>query len=409
MTFPTSSLRLARASQRALFTLVALLACVAAFAQRPNDPTTCPYCHNDPAIMAKAGIVSHGGFKFGATDTAKIDELLATCDIRWIETKHFQIGTALGVQKVKDEESKKIFAELSRLAEGMPEVNPKVKVLDPWLRSHLYAQRCEDVWKRFIEILQIDETKFPDGKKMWDMRGTYMGEGPYIGMKDKYEVLSVPSEAAATSFLQAQFGLLTKLSQRWNVIDRDTLILVVHQAQGGLREDGALHGHIAFNITINLLDGYKHYTYETPIWIREGLAHFIEREINPKFNTFDSSEGAVAAMTSKQKWEPEVRKLVAAGTAIRMAELLTLKDYAGLKLEHHFTTWSMVDYLIKTNPTGFAKFNEKLHGITNSKGIGDGSNLLDVHRKAFQEFFGMGYAEFDAAWAKWVQDTYSSQ
>jgi hypothetical protein len=69
----------------------------------------------------------------------------------------------------------------------------------------------------------------------------------------------------------------------------------------------------------------------------------------------------------------------------------------------------MVDYLIKTNPTGFAKLNAALHGVTNSKGIGDGSNLLDVHRKAFQEFIGMGYAEFDAAWAKWVQDTYSSQ
>jgi hypothetical protein len=241
------------------------------------------------------------------------------------------------------------------------------------------------------------------------MRGTYMGEGPYLGMKGKYEVLVVPNESAATNFLKTHFGLLTKLTQRWNVIDRDTLALIVHQDQGGLREDGALHGHVAFNLAINLLDGYKHYSYETPIWIREGLAHFIEREINPKFNTFDSSEGAVAEMTRKEKWEPEVRKLVASGGAIRMAELLNLKDYSGLTLAHHYTTWSIVDYLQKTNPKGFAKLNARLHGVTNEKGITDGSNQLDVHRKAFQEELGMGYAEFDAAWAKWVQETYGTQ
>ena len=34
-------------------------------AQRKNDPTTCPWCHGDPALMEQAGIVSHGGFAFG--------------------------------------------------------------------------------------------------------------------------------------------------------------------------------------------------------------------------------------------------------------------------------------------------------------------------------------------------------
>jgi hypothetical protein len=132
----------------------------------------------------------------------------------------------------------------------------------------------------------------------------------------------------------------------------------------------------------------------------------IEREINPKFNTFDSSEGAVAAMTRKEKWEPEVRKMIAASQQISMAQLLTLKDYAGLTLNHHYTTWSMVDYLMRTNPQGFAALNDRLHGRTNKGNLSDGSQMADAHREAFQECLKMTYAEFDAAWAKWVDETY---
>ena len=386
--------------------LLATAVAASARAQRPNDPATCPYCHNDPKLMEAAKIVSHGGFEFGSTDTKSIDGLMATCDIRWIETEHFQIGFALGQQKVKQEEKEKIRAELGRLATALPEVNPREKILDPWLRAHLYAQRCEDLWVRFLSILKIDINAFPKTARAWNMTGKYMGEGPYIGQGGKFELLIVPSEASLVTFLREQFGLLIKQTQRWNVIPRDTLIAVIHAEQGNLRDDEALHGHVVFNLGINLLDGYKHYSYETPIWIREGLGHFLEREINPKFNTFDSAEGAVADKTNKEHWEPEVKKLVQQGEAVRMAELVALKSYAELTQRHHYTSWSMIDYLLKVNPDGFACLNDRLHGRTNSKGVGDGSNLDDAHRDAFKECIGMGYSEFDAAWEEWVMANY---
>jgi hypothetical protein len=376
-----------------------------ASAQRPNDPAGCPYCQDDPELMQAAGIVSHGGFEFGSTDTAQIDDFLAFCDIRWIETAHFQIGFALGPHKVKQEEKAKIREELGRLAEALPEVSTRTKTLDPWLRAHLYAQRCEDLWTRFLELMAVSEEDFPE-RGPWDLRGKYMGEGPYLGQSGKYELLILPSEAALTMFLREQFGLLIKQTQRWNVIPRDTLIAVIHAMQGDLRDDQALHGHTVFNLTINLLDGYKHYSYETPIWIREGLGHFLEREINPEFNTFDSAEGAIADKTSKDDWGAEVRKLISKGEAVRMAELVNLKSYAELELRHHYTTWSMIDYLVAVDPDGFACLNDRLHGRTNAEGIGDGSNLDDVHREAFKECLGMGYAEFDRAWAEWAQASY---
>lgn len=388
--------------------LVLLCAALAprATAQRNNDPATCEWCGGDPARLEAAGLVSHGPFAFGNEDSQRVDELLAVNDIRWIESRHFRIGFALGPHKVKPDEKNKIRAELEKLAAVLPAVSPKEKILDPWLRAHLYAQRCEEVYARFMALMGVSEADFPAQPRVWDRQGKYMGEGPYLGEREKYEVLIVPSQASHVQFLKAHFGLLIKQTQRWNILSRDCLIVSIHTEEGGLREDQALHGHLAFNLAINLLDGYKHYSYETPIWIREGLAHYLEREISPEFNSFDSSEGAVAAKTSKSKWEPEVKKLVSSGTAPRMAELVALKGYAELELPHHFTTWGVIDYLLRTNPEGFACLNDRLHGHTDEQGIPDGSNLEDLHREAFKECLGMGYAEFDRAWAEWVAANY---
>ena len=394
-----------------LFALAAhalLVGAAPGFAQRKNDPASCPYCNNDPALMQKAGIVSHGGFEFGNSDTKKVDEQLATSDIRWIESAHFEIGFALGVHKVKQEEKEKIRGELARLAELLPAVDVKEKMLDPWLRSHLYAQRAEDAWKRFQTLMKVEDKDFPDGKKPYDPAAKYMGSGPYLGQKGKYEVLVVPSEAALVAYLQQNFGLLVKKTQRWNLPDKDSLSVTINGNEDNLREDEALHAHMVFNVTINLLDGYKHYSYEKPIWIREGLAHFVEREISQKFNSFDASEGSVADTSRKSRWELEVRKLISSGKAPRMAELLGMKDYSELTLPRHFATWSMVDFLVKTNPDGFACLVAAINGMLNDKGIPDGSNLPDVHRTKFKECLGFSYAEFDVAWAEWAMATYGS-
>jgi hypothetical protein len=379
---------------------------LSAAAQKKNDPQECPYCEGQIGLMELGGVVSHGGFEFGRGTTADIDALLAVNDIRWIETEHFQIGFALGPHKVKQDEKAKIRAELTKLAETFPEVKPKTKILDPWLRAHLYAQRVEECWDRFVELMQIDESAFPDGDTIWNMQGEYMGDGPYLGMKGKYELLLLPSEASSMLYLREQFGLIVRLSQRWNHMERDTISLTAHTGQGDLRDDGALHGHVVFNLTINLLDGYKHYSYELPVWIREGLGHWMERDLDPRFNTFNSAEGAVAHMTRKDKWKPEVTKLVARGEALRMAELVHLKGYGELELRHHYTTWSVVDWMIQTNPDGLACFVGELTGLVNDQGIADGSRMPDAHRDAVKECFGLSYAQLDAAWAEWVKLNY---
>ena len=388
---------------------LALLLAAPAAAQRRNDPASCPYCGGDPERMAAAGIRSHGGFEFGRSTTGGIDAFMPAADIRWIETPHFELGLALGPHRVKQDEKAKVRAELGRLAEVLPEIKPKTKILDPWLRAHIYAQRLEDLWTRFLELMQTDGSAFPPKPRTWNMQGVYWGQGPYLGMEGKYEVLLLPSKAASVLYLEEQFGLQMTLTQRWNLMERDTLSLTVHLDQGNLKDDGALHGHIAFNMTVNMLDGFKHYSYELPIWLREGLGHWVERDLNPRHNTFDSSEGAVAAMTRKENWEPEVRKLLRKGEAVRMAELIRLKAYAELELRHHYTSWSIIDWLVRTNPEGLACLCQDLTGLLNKEGIPDGSNMPDAHRAAVKECLGLGYAQLDAQWSEWVEANYGTK
>jgi hypothetical protein len=400
-----------RPARRRLFGLVAaglLLLAGAAGASgqtakkpaRANDPIACPWCKNDPLLMKAAGIVSHGGFAFGKTDTMRVDAQLSSTDIRWIETDSFRIGFALGTQKLKIDEKKKMLAELSRLALVLPEVKPETTVLDPWLRVHLYAQRCEDIRTRFLDLIQGHELEFADGSGTFV--GAYKGEGPFLGQKDKYEVLMLPSETLQTQFLLEHAGLPLKVSHRWHNLERGALGIYCHQQQGDLRQDAGMHGHVAFNLAHNLFDGLYHYSYDTPVWLHEGLAHLFEREINERHNSFDSGEGAVAEMTKKANWKPEVMRLISSGDAPRMAELMAIKSYAELKLPHHYVTWSMLDYLSKSNPDGLAAFLRAIKLNLDERGVPTGANLPEWHRKCFREHLGLGFAEFDEAWRAWV-------
>jgi len=386
--------------------LLALLAPLASGQKKDeaprNAPGNCPYCFGDPAIMEAAGIVSHGVFDFAKTDTAGVDTLLPTLDVYWIESAHFRIGLGLSPYKPKQSERKKIRAELTELAEVMEEVRPKAKTLDNWLRLHLYALRMEKTWDRWLEVMQVEAGSFPAEGAQWTLGTEYWGEGPYVGQADKYEILVLPGPAQQIAFMRNQYGLSHSVTQRWNIIERGALTITTNLTENDLRDDEALHGHLAFNVAINMLDGYKNYSYDTPRWISEGLGHFFERELNPRYNSFDASEGFAGIQKTRTDWNGPVRKLVQSGKAPRLAELVGLRTFAEFDLDDHYTCWSMTVFMITEMPEAYACLNAGLHGIKSPDGLPDGSRMREKHRKMFQECSGMTYAQFDAAWRQWV-------
>lgn len=374
-----------------------------------TDPSQCPYCHGDEAIMKAAGIVSHGGFKVGRKTTEEVNQQLGTADIYWIETEHFELGMALGRMKVRQENKKKIREECAKLGEHLEDVPEKPKVVDQWLLAHLYAQRLEAMYDDMLKLLDVDDSVFPAPGTVWNMQGDYWGQGPYFGQEGKLEVMLLPSESLHVNWLSKNFGLKTKKTQRWHVIDTGSLHLSVHTEQGSLKVDSALHGHLVFNISIMLTHSFKHYSYDMPVWLLEGIGHYMERRLNPKYNTFDSGEGGVAEMTKKAKWEPAVKKMVAADKAPGLALLARMTTFAELDLDRHFVSWSLIDYMERAHPGFLQKLVFRTSNLRNEQNIPDGSRLMDEHRAVFKDELKMSYLAFDRAWKEWVLENYSSK
>lgn len=402
-----------------IFVLVALTATLAGpvvAAQKPLDkskplwdPANDPYTRGgDPELVKAAGYTSMGGFDFGpAPDTTKeVNEFLSYLDLRWIETEHFQIGVALPRVKVTQTERDKIRGELERLAVFFPDIKVKARVLDPWLRAHLYALRLEDHYDDVMEFLNVTEETFAKNTEIWDTTKPYWGIGPYLGQLNKYEILLLPSEGAAKDYLRNKLGLTTKLSQRWNILGRETTSLLVHTDQGKLKIDESLHGHVVFNVTHLLLNGFKHYSYDKPIWVREGAAHWFERNINPRFNTFDSAEGSAAEKISKTEWKGPTAKLVKTGKAPSFASLIKMRTFAELEKDDHYVTWSMIDFLTTAHPDFLPIYFDRVSGLKNADFTDDATELPNVERAVFKDVLGMTYAQFERAWEVWVIENY---
>ena len=381
---------------------------IAAFAAPMTFEDVDPHTGGKPELMQAAGVVSYGGFEFAREDTAAIERLLGVVDIKWIETAHFEIGFGLGPYKLRQDERKKVAAELTRLKEKLPSINPKQTQLDPWLRAHLVAQRLEDSYAQFLSVVRLTDADFPDGTTPFvpGEGKAYMGEGPILGQKGKIEVLLLPSEAASVTFLRHSYGMSIKRTQRWNLPDRDTLSITIHEAQGRLRVDTALHAHLVFNAAHCFLEGLKHYSYDAPRWLQEGFAHWMERQVSPLYNSFDGDEGSAPEMTSKSDWEAETKKMVASGDAPRISEMINFTTYGEFEIEHHFATWSMIDFLAREHPDGLANLLKGIKGLLDEKGYADGSRVPDTHRELFRSEFGMTYLQFDEAWRTWVLATY---
>jgi hypothetical protein len=370
----------------------------------PNHPSNDPYTLGDPELMRAAGITSMGGFEFGRTDTVEIDAYLAQADIRWIETEHFELGFALGPSKPSRDEQVRLEQELATLRLALPEVPEKARRLDPWLRAHLYGLRLEAMYARMQEILQVTDADFPrKALDIYPLGQKYMGMGPYLGQKSKYEVLILPNEELGMAYMQRHNGLSVRESQRWNILDRGALTLTVIADDHLSKNDLALHAHVAFSMGVNLLDGYKLYTYELPVWLREGFAHLLEREISPEHNTFDADEGSSGEETRKSDWLKEVRGLVRDGEAPGLGRLSRLKSYGEMSLDDHFTAWSKVQFLVVAHPDATAALLDRLCGLVDSEGRPDGAGIADQQRDALRELLGMTYAQFDEAWATWIE------
>lgn len=407
---------------RTTLSLTVLALAAAAPAQAGKDKTKAridPYTKNEQEAMAKAGYVNFGPFRFGniadkPTETTQIDQSLDYVTILWVETKHFRIGVNLPQYVIPDgevETKAKIRKELEELAKVLPHVDPKTRRLDPWLRLHMTAQRCEKLYAETSQLFGVKDEDFPGDPGKVVVGNRYMGYGPYLGMKDKYLVLLFEKTAPYQAYMKTYVGRDTKNPQRWHFKESSSILISfpTDDDQFPRKHDTALHCSLAFNVSQNLLDGFRYYAYDLPVWIKEGFGHWAERRIDGKWPNFDQNEGALADMKTVDRWEPLCRNLIAANKVTPFSEAVAWRDFGDIKFPDHVAVWSRMDWLISQGPEKFQKFLFGVKGRVDKQWLPDQSDLVGATRDALKDAYGVSILDFDRKWMDWVKATYPAQ
>jgi len=379
-----------------------------------------PHTGNDPRLLAKVGYVSFGPFAFGErgpTDATSedVDKHLDYENFLWVETSHFKIGSALPAWDVPQEPvvRAKIRAELTELAEKLPKINPKTRVLTPWLRLHLMAQRCEKSYRTFQDMLGVKDDDFPANKEaVVAGSGRFMGYGKYLGMQEKYLLLVTEKAATCTDYLKSFIGRDVTFGQRWHFIKTGALLYAVGSEMygGKYKDDTAMHAHLEHNIVHNFIDGYRSYSYDTPVWITEGLAHWFERRINERTNSFCRDEGAEMNPPSQWNWKPDVRSAVSAGKYRPFAEMIGWRQYSAINWPDNEFLWSRWDYLLATEPKKFGDFMLQVKGRVDPRTWAvDQTDIVAACREGLRTVYNLTPLTLDEKWAEWVKATYPSQ
>lgn len=420
MSLPVISSR--RTARHLLSIACVAVLCVPALAQKTTVPRwrIDPYTKNDPELLKKLGYVSYGPFEFGQrgrdqTTSEQIDKALHPSEILWVETAHFRIGLDLDPFAVpfESETGQKLRSELTRLNKVLRKVNPKTRTLDPWLRLHLIAMRMEDLYREFLELVGVDEAEFP--REVSDViigQGRYLGYGPYLGMQNKYLILVTEKSGPYKSYMESFIGKSGFVGQRWHFIETGSLFygVAIDLEEEDLRDDTNLHANLVFNVAHNLIDGFRHYSYDLPVWITEGLGHWFERRVTPHYATFSMNESALADKRPLSRWEDETRKLIAAGKGAPFSEMYTWRDYSQIKFRDHVLMWSRWDFLMSLGREKFAEFMFQVKGrIDPNTWATDQTDLVGATREALRTTYNLTPLTLDEKWKEWVAQNYVSK
>jgi hypothetical protein len=378
----------------------ALLAPSSGAAQgRSKDAETCPWCKDDPALMQAAGVLSHGPIAIGPEGSQTLAAKLVGPAWRFAETAHLRFASSLADEAIDMKDRARVEAELARLREALPSIPMKLKRLDPWLRLHLFAMKGEELYARFQRLLGVTDADFPEERTA---EGPFMGAGRYLGEKDKFEVVLHRARATHTLFTGDFSGIRVTDSLRWHFPGQHKLLASVPAEDSDLREDRWLWPHVAHNLSHLFFCGYKHFSYDPPIWLDEGLALAIEKEAEPASTTREGEEGSERYGGGPSDWNEAARKLVARGKAPRLAELMSAKGFSELDDDANVAAWSIVRFLLDEHGEAFARFLGGIKGQLDAAGYPSGADLGDLQRRLLRELWGWSPADLDAAWTAWV-------
>ncbi len=379
-------------------------------------PRQDPYTRGEPETLEALGYRSFGPFDWGdAHRTNTVDRVLGDIGLRWVETRHFRLGSSLPAWRIPPGDRTKrdrIRQELEELAVLLPRLEAKkVRVLDPWLRLHLYAFRLERLYAEFSRLHGLTDADFPaQPGELAD--GRFRGQGPWLGMRSKFTVLLFEKQSDLQRYAGHFLGQPSPGPRRYHFLETGSLFFgtATELADGAFRDDLALYGHVVFNVTHNLVAGFQSYNHEPPFWYAEGLAHWLARKVNRAQNNFSAASPEEVDFRMVTDWARRVRARAAHDYFPSMAEILGWAWNEPRSFADHMMLWSRVDHLIALDPEGpgrfLARYKEPFPGHT---GLPTREMLLERQDEALAAGWGRSPEDLDLLWRDYVRRHYPSR
>ncbi|MCA8974958.1 MAG: hypothetical protein KDC98_09565 [Planctomycetes bacterium] len=363
-----------------------------------------PFTKQDPELMKEAGIISYGPFPWADFKTSDdIETVLGKGRFLWLETAHFRIGFNFKTVNWPEGQEKRKFLknEIKEVRKRLKKFPEKPKKLTPWIRLHLYAYRLEKLYGEVQALLGVTDADFGQGKEP--------PNGPYLGMGDKFLVLLFQKESDLARYFERFCNTKADTSMRWYHTKTHQLVAAV-AAQGLEGFDSiALQGHVTYAVTHNLLNGYKGFHMQLPMWLDEGLAHSFALAVPSDVVNVQILDTEAVSQDDKQaNWPVKVRRRAQHdGAYFTFEQMVKWTKFEEMGYHAHSQSWSRVDYLLQLDREKVGLMIGQLKSMPPAVGGAvPAAHVATKAQKLLIELFELDAATFDTRWREWVLKTY---
>jgi hypothetical protein len=211
---------------------------------------------------------------------------------------------------------------------------------------HLYQIRVERLYAHFAALT--------DNKRPW------------LGMDAPYELYMFDDYAEHHALVDKFIGRANdKAGVQHHDREKPNFMVFSTSESQVARDKGKgeaiFSNHIFHNVAHNLADGFHNYYRETWGWLEEGIGHYYERRENERHNTFCWSEGRPPAEFLKPDWNSVIYGLVRRGRDDPLSQWCEKLQPGQLSGTQNGMSWSIVKWMIETEPIRFTKMLEKLN------------------------------------------------
>lgn len=334
-----------------------------------------PFTKAEEKGMQALGVVAYGPFEWAdSLRTTDLEKVLGENRILWLETPHFRIGCNLaGVRMPSEAKARKLVGEeRKRLAKKWAKIPAGGSKISPWLRLHLYAQRCEEIYADYAQLI-----------------GHPLDAETHLGKKHKFLVLLFQKRSDLARYLDRFCGKRSEQSQR-HLHGSGHYSIVVSAERDETDDPAAVQARFRFLLVQMFTDA----TGTMPYWTSYGLAHWYERQVPSNIINCGIRDDEHVDPMQQHEWHKKVlARCKRDDLYIPFRDLCGLTD---LGYYGHIQAWSRIDYLMDLDREKLGQFVLGMNG----------SYSFDRQEQMLQQLFGMDADTFDEKWRAWVLKKY---